>query len=277
MRKSLHDKVGIMQGRLSPLIRDRIQSFPHDTWEKEFVDCKSLGIKLVEWTIDSIKFEANPILIEDSHKKINEMQRQLEIRIPSLTCDYFMENPFWISNNVDIERELFRIIYGMSAVGITTLVIPLVDNSSIKNNQQIDLNFFKAFRHILEEKKMRIAFEVDLDPINTANFIDLFSPSIYGINYDIGNSASYDFNPIEEISSYGTRIFNVHVKDRKINGPTVRLGLGNAKIQLVVRKLTEIGYEGNYILQTARARDGNHSKEIMLNLNYFRKVQGSVS
>jgi len=81
---------------------------------------------------------------------------------------------------------------------------------------------------------------------------------LFGINYDIGNSAAAGFNPIEEIDSYGDRIWNVHVKDRLLNGTTVELGSGNADFIRVFRALAGCEYKGNYILQTARATDGNH-------------------
>ena len=52
----------------------------------------------------------------------------------------------------------------------------------------------------------------------------------------------------------------MHVKDRKLGGTTVPLGTGSADLPRTLRLLRERGYAGNYILQTARAADGNHAE-----------------
>ena len=46
------NKVGFMQGRLSPILDNKIQAFPFDHWEQEFSIAKELGIKCMEWTLD---------------------------------------------------------------------------------------------------------------------------------------------------------------------------------------------------------------------------------
>ena len=46
-------KIGFMQGRLSPLVDGRIQSFPWNTWEKEITHAKSLGFSIMEWDVRS--------------------------------------------------------------------------------------------------------------------------------------------------------------------------------------------------------------------------------
>ena len=80
----------------------------------------------------------------------------------------------------------------------------------------------------------------------------------------MGNSASLDYNPDIEFSNYGFRILNVHVKDRVLKGATVPLGYGNAKFAKIFKQLAMIGYSGNFILQTARADNGDHSGVLSL-------------
>ena len=40
-------KLGFMQGRLSPIYRNRIQAFPWNNWKKEFGVANSLGIEIM--------------------------------------------------------------------------------------------------------------------------------------------------------------------------------------------------------------------------------------
>ena len=82
--------------------------------------------------------------------------------------------------------------------------------------------------------------------------------SSFGINYDIGNSASLGFDCTAEVRAYGHRISNVHIKDRVLGGTTVPLGSGAANFPAVFSGLARVGYKGDFILQTARAADGDH-------------------
>jgi hexulose-6-phosphate isomerase len=264
-------RIGFMQGRLSPLVGERIQAFPGEVWAEEFSIARDYKIRNIEWTIDSLTFHSNPVIQEKEHERIRGLAHENFLKIPSVTCDYFMENPHWAPNGVDIERDINQILEGMNQIGASILVIPLVDNSSIRNNQRLDLNFFLNMEKVLDRLGIRVAFEVDLDEEDTENFVANFSPKSYGINYDIGNSAAYGFDPEKEISKYGERIINVHVKDRIRNGSTVPLGKGDADFLKVINQLTKVKYSGNFIMQTARAAEGDHAAELNRNIEYFMK------
>ena len=43
---------GIMQGRLSQIIGNKIQAFPTKYWKLEFSKARKLGLKSIEWTLD---------------------------------------------------------------------------------------------------------------------------------------------------------------------------------------------------------------------------------
>ena len=260
----MNSRVGFMQGRLSPIIDGRIQSFPWDYWENELLLAEEIGIHLMEWTIDSKKIESNPILLPDNQKLITELARKSSVSIPSVTSDYFMENPPWVFKSDEVDEIHRKTIAGMQIVGSKVLVIPLVDNSSI-SNYEIELNFIGFVTNIessLREHGIKIAVESDFKPSELSKFISNFDPDLVGINYDIGNSASLGFNSAEELDLYGDRVINVHVKDRKLGGTTVPLGKGSADLPMTIQLLEKIGYKGNYILQTARAEDGKHSEAI---------------
>ena len=54
-------KLGIMQGRLSKPLNGKIQSFPTNTWKKEFYVAKEIGFELIEWVLDE-DLKYNPIM-----------------------------------------------------------------------------------------------------------------------------------------------------------------------------------------------------------------------
>ena len=254
--------IGFMQGRLSPIRNGRIQSFPWETWEGEFETASRIQIRKMEWTIDSENFDSNPLLTSAGREKIKSLMSIFNLEIPSVTCDYFMENPPWKANPDGIFRGIESILAGMSEIGAKILVIPLVDNSSLidsKTYSQV-FNFFSRVSDLLGASDLKIAFETDLDPNRFADFMSEFAEERYGVNYDIGNSASLGFNATEEFTAIGPRVINVHVKDRALGGTTVPLGIGNADFPTVFRCLNDHGYVGNLIMQTARAHDGKHAE-----------------
>jgi hexulose-6-phosphate isomerase len=186
------------------------------------------------------------------------------LAIPSLTGDCFMQAPFWKARGAEremLQRDFGSIADGCAAVGISMMVLPLVDNGRLDTAAEQDalLAFLRSQTTFLNERGLRVAFESELDPADLSRFIDQFDPAIFGINYDIGNSAALGFDPAAELVAYGERVVNVHIKDRALGGTTVPLGAGNADFDQVFAALARVGYTGNYILQTARANDGNHA------------------
>ncbi len=271
MTKQLN-ALGFMQGRLSPMVGDRIQAFPAKYWESEFTEARHVDLKMIEWTIDSLEFLKNPLVTTAGQKLIRELCKRTGLSIPSVTCDYFMENPFWDAKGMNMLADLTRIIEGMEEVNARILVIPLVDNSSIKEKPQGVRHFFKSLEPTLNAGHIQIAFELDLPPKRAGEFINEFPEYLFGVNYDIGNSASLGYDPAEEISVYGNRVLNVHVKDRLLGGKTVRLGEGAADFYGVVQALARAKYNGNYIFQTARASDNNHTGELKRNIQFFEEI-----
>ena len=167
-----------------------------------------------------------------------------------------------------------NIINQSGKLGIKFIILPLVDNGTIENQKQemILINFLKKISPILRTNKIKILFETNFKPKKYLKFIKKFDRKFFGINYDIGNSASYGFNPNEEISLYGKYVNNVHIKDRLYNGKTVPLGQGNADFMSVFKKLKQISYKGNFILQGARSKNNQHALVIKEYKNFITKL-----
>ena len=261
----MNHRIGFMQGRFSPLVGERIQSFPWAYWRDEFVAAEECRFTLMEWTLDQERLCDNPLLTAAGQEEIRQLCRKYGITIASLTGDCFMQTPCWKASGAErmsLLQDFRSVASACSAVGIGLMVIPLVDNSQISNRAEEDVlvGSFADEAELLGELDVRVAFESDFDAPELSRLLDRLGPSMFGVNYDIGNSASLGMNPIEEIAAYGHRIVNVHVKDRLLGGPTVALGTGNADFDAVFESLARAGYEGNYILQTARARYDRHAE-----------------
>jgi hexulose-6-phosphate isomerase len=259
--------IGFMQGRLSPLIDEKIQAFPWGFWEAEFALAAGIGLSCMEWTLDHERIFENPFMTAPGRALIRELSAAHGIEIPSLTGDFCMQAPFWKTSGRE-QQELVgifeKVLLSCAEAGIELLVVPLVDNGALDNPAErtvLERQLFE-FQPLLRQHGLKIAFESDLPPASLAAFIDGFPAELFGINFDIGNSASLGWDPVEEIPLLAPRIVNVHVKDRVLGGTTVALGSGAADLPKVFSLLRAVQYGGNFILQTARAADGTHVETI---------------
>ena len=270
---SLVKKIGIMQGRLSPIINKRIQSFPLMNWKKEFSILKKIGIKNIEWTLDYDSFEKNPVLSNIGIKEIKSLSKKHKIKINSLTGDCFMEKPFWkLKKNIDLIEDFKKVVNSCNQLKIKYIVIPLVDNGSLKNKKdekKLKKILFNLIKFI-KKNNVEILFESDYGPKKLGDFIKKFDKKLFGINYDTGNSASLGYNINDEFENYGKFIKNVHIKDRIFKGSTIKLGNGNVNFSDLFKNLKSISYKNFLILQTARSKSGNHVLEIKDNIKFLK-------
>jgi hexulose-6-phosphate isomerase len=259
-----NQRIGFMQGRLSALVDGKIQAFPWDEWREELPRAKALGIGRMEWTIDQERLRENPLTTEAGRGEILRLSLENAIEISSLTGDCFMQAPFWKATGRAREAlvaDLDLVLASSATLGIEFVVIPLVDNGKIETPEQgeVLLGTLLERSASLSKQRVKIVFESDLPPPELAQFIVKFPREVFGINYDIGNSAALGYDCGEEIAAYAPRILNVHVKDRLRGGTTVPLGTGAAELAKAIRLIENSGYSEQYILQTARAADDDHA------------------
>lgn len=259
-------RIGFMQGRLSAQVGDKIQAFPWDDWQAEFPSAAAIGLQLMEWTLDQERLHENPLMTSTGRAEIGELKKRFGLAIPSLTGDCFMQAPFWkrSADRRALLQDLRTIIHSAASIGVGIILIPLVDGGRIEDAAQEDdlRDGLDSILPDLADRGMRITFESDFPPKKLSEFIDRFDDRYFGLTYDIGNSAALGFDSRAEIAAYGARIVNVHIKDRLLGGTTVPLGTGNANLPATISALERFGYRGNYILQTARASEGNHAQAL---------------
>jgi len=270
-------KIGIMQGRLVKSEKKNfIQSFPWKNWKKEFRLAKKNKIKILEWTLDHHKFKKNPLIDISKISLIKRLKKKYKIKIDSVTCDFYMQKPItkakspWLKKK--IYNNIYKLILSCSKINIKYLVIPLVDNSSLSSRKEENqtVNFFLNFKDILKKHKIKILFEIDCAPKNVLKFISKFN-NCYGINYDSGNSASMGYD-INDEKIYFNKVYNIHIKDRIYNGPTVKLGHGDCNFQKLFKILKKINYKKNLILQTAKTLKNREVEEILDNIKFVKSI-----
>jgi len=257
------DRLGFMQGRLSPMVGGKIQAFPSAHWRDEYPAAQQLGLSLMEWTLDHDGLDDNPLMTPQGRDEIRALGARHGVSVETLTGDLFMQAPFWKETGAargTLLEEFDRVIDAAAGAGVRIFVVPLVDNGSVAADGEGPLvDAMLARAGAFERRGVIISFESDFPPARLASFIARFPAAAFGVNYDTGNSAALGFDCGDEIGAYADRIVNVHIKDRVRGGTTVPLGTGAADLPRVLSLLRTAGYTGRYILQTARAADGDHA------------------
>jgi len=260
----LTNRIGFMQGRLSEPVGNRIQAFPWDNWRDEFQTARRYGFGIMEWTLDQERILMSPRMSAGGVDEIRNLCGGFRISIPSLSGDFIMQAPFYkVSGRERLARldVLGAVVEACADIGIGLLVVPLVDGGQLCKSREVESlrSGLDQIAPVLNASGVVLAFESDFAPAQLASLIGQYPVGRFGITYDTGNSASLGFDSNQEIAAYGNRIVNVHVKDRILGGGSVPLGTGNANLPSALGCLRNADYQGNLILQTARAENSDHA------------------
>lgn len=248
--------LGIMQGRLSPPIDGQLQAFPHKTWQQEFKVASKLGLACIEWVYDSTD---NPILLQSGLEDLRELTESTGVKVRSICADFFVKYPVFRHTHGSAIHLVFLIEQCRKA-GITKLVVPFVDNSSLSTPIYWDaaIEVIGEVMPYAEENDVELLIETSLAPHKVFEFLHRFPEGQVGVCYDTGNSASMGYRAAEEFFWYGNRIRHIHIKDRLANEKfSVPLGRGVADFKRFFPLLTSYHYDGDLILQVAR-NDSEH-------------------
>ena len=244
-----------MQGRLSPQSERGYQAFPWDTWNVEFALAAKRHLEHIEWVLDSWQVAGNPLLSDT--RSVSERSQTTGVKIISVCADYLMDRPLDASDAGSWEV-LHRLVDSMQGLGSEWLVVPCVDQSSLREGSSLRrfLRAAETLVEVLRGTRIRVSLESDLGPDEFAALLGHLEPEVIGVNYDIGNSAYLGYSCSEEFDAYGDRISLVHIKDRLFEGCSVPLGHGNADIPGVIERLRVMDFNGPVTMQAYRDAQG---------------------
>jgi L-ribulose-5-phosphate 3-epimerase UlaE len=257
----INNKIGIMQGRLLPKLNGRFQAHPLGYWEKEFPIAETLGLDCIEFIFDHNDYMLNPLY---SKKGIDAIQDKIDttgVFVSSICADFFMEAPFHHpdQNIVSSSQEvMIKLLKNAKILNVKDVVVPCVDQSSLKGDGLME-RFINNIQVIIEEaekQNINLSLETDLGPKDFAELLCELPSTKITVNYDTGNSASLGFNLNEEFEAYGSRISDIHIKDRTLNGGSVKLGTGDVNFENVLFAVKKINYKAPFIMQVYRDDEG---------------------
>ena len=269
------NSIGIIQGRLSKRPYPKLQEFPFETWEQEFKYASEIGFEFIEWIFEENRYQENPIWTSSGRKQINQIIKNSGVKVESLCADYFLEKPFFrrcgysLEENTDMLKELIK---KASEIGVETILLPVLEGAEIRNKEEKDILYEAISNCIetLEKNNMKLGFETELIAQEYLNLAKMFGNKNIGIYYDAGNCTSKGYDMKEDMEILKDHLINVHVKDRKINGPSVLLGTGDTNFKEGIPYLIKNGFKGSFVLQTYYEDD--YKNVAKYNRNYIEKL-----
>lgn len=273
------DRYGIMQGRLTRPLGRGIQFFPFDNWKQEFYLAKDLGLNEIEFIFDFDQYEQNPLWNKEGKTQLKNVINETGIKVHSVCFDYFMRRAFFKKSGDEKQKLrvenvyiLQKILMSMNELEIELIEIPLVDDSSLGNETNKDDFLMFLLENVVQtDSKIKFGLETDLCPKEFDAFLRTVNSDRVGANYDSGNSSGLGYNMYEEVTTLGSRIFNIHIKDRLYQGTTVELGTGNVDFDGLFQGLKEVGYGGAFILQAARGQEGKELETIKEQMKFVKE------
>ncbi len=246
--------LGVLQGRLSKPVNGHYQEFP-PTWGEEISLLPDLGLSGVEWLITNNVFRDNPLFNNTQNGYI------MSVCLDNLVSDQICDEIF-LAQNLDPICNL------LSSTFINILTIPILDDSDLNDDGKR-----KQFCQLIQNygpryPNLKFAFESEM-PIHKLDEIVSLCDNFY-VTYDTGNITSCGVNHEEYITFFKDKIINVHIKDRTYERQTVEPMSGDTDFHLIFRKLSEINYKGQFILQTAIGQTGQEIDTIKKHTKIFK-------
>jgi len=257
----MKNKIGVMEGRLLPKYKGRYQAHPVGYWQDEFSVAKEFGLDCIEFILDYNDAEQNPLLKEGGIDELQSVIEQTGVAVYTVCADYFMEAPLHSEDNAvadQSQKVMLQLLQNGEKLGISDVVVPCVDQSTLDGKEAADrfVTRMKPMVVAAEQYGINLSLETDLAPQPFVDLLDRFNSNRVTVNYDIGNSAALDYDPVEELAAYGHRITDIHIKDRVRNGGPVVLGEGDADFDRFFEALGKYDYKGPFIMLAYRDDEG---------------------
>jgi L-ribulose-5-phosphate 3-epimerase len=265
MNENKINPIGIIQGRLSPPVSNRLQAFPTFSWEIEFDNARSCGFDTLEWIFEAEDgrghtYLENPIWNVNGRSRIAQKIEETGVQVKTCCADYFMPHPFFrVSESERLEsiKILNQLIRNVAEIGVRTILLPVLEISEIRTieEKKLLLESLKAPLDLAAENQIRLGLETELPASAYQALVEDAHHPALGVYYDTGNNAAQGHDIVADIHLLTTHLVGIHVKDRKRGGASVLLGQGDANFPGFFKVVKDAGYAGPIILQSAFGAD----------------------
>jgi L-ribulose-5-phosphate 3-epimerase len=247
-------RVGVMQGRLSPRPANRLQAFPHQTWPEEFAQAKRLGFSYLEWIYEAERAQENPIASAAGRASIRACAQASGLPVGSVCADYFMIHRL-AGGSAEARSEhaaaLSELVRWAQELGATRILLPLLETSAVSTAELVR-EVTESIRSVcptLDQCNIVLGLEMEIAGKDYAAVIRGIGHDKVRAYYDTGNSTAQGFDIARDILPLLPLLEAVHLKDRVVNGTSQPFGLGAANFSEFFGVLAASGYSGDFLTQ----------------------------
>jgi hexulose-6-phosphate isomerase len=251
---TLTHRIGIMQGRLSPRPPGKLQAFPSASWRQEFDRAKELGFDHIEWIFEADRAEENPISSSGGRSTIRRAMLESGVFVRSVCADYFMVHRLAgagaaaVRENVEVLKQL---IERARELGAERILLPLLETAAVDTPELEDevVASLASAAPFAEAAGIVLGLEMEIAGPEYAALIGRVGHPSVRAYYDVGNSTAQGFDAATDIVPLLSRLFAVHVKDRKRGSSSVPFGSGDANFAGFFATLASSRFDGDFVLQ----------------------------
>lgn len=247
-------RIGVMQGRLSPRPESRLQAFPHQTWPDEFAQAKRVGFSYLEWIYEAERAEENPIASSAGRAAIRACAAASGLPVGSVCADYFMIHR--LAGGTAHERSehaaaLSELVRWTRELGATRILLPLLETSALSTPEQVRqaTESIQSVCPALEAYDVTLGLEMEIPGEEYAKVIRGIGHSHVRAYYDTGNSTAQGLDIASDILPLLPLLEAVHMKDRVVGGTSQPFGRGAANFKGFFAVLAGAGYVGDFLTQ----------------------------
>jgi len=185
-----YNKIGVLQGRLTPSNGRGIQFFPTENWQNEFKLAKAIGFDCLELLVKETNFKENPLFSESGKKTIRKLAKKHSLETPSIHGFYSKETHYPIT--------LVELLRSGKEVGAQTVLVSFSHENVLKNDDDKKLALKQLEPGVKEAEKIgsRIAIETEMLAPELKTFIESFSVVITNIGLSGKIAANFSNNLI---------------------------------------------------------------------------------
>ena len=247
-------RIGVMQGRLSPRPENRLQAFPHQTWPEEFAQAKRLGFSYLEWIYEAERAQENPIASSAGRAAIRACAASTGLPVGSVCADYFMIHR--LAGGSAEERSehaaaLCELARWTRELGATRILLPLLETSALTTPEQVReaTESIQSVCPALEAYDVTLGLEMEIPGQEYAAVIRGIGHSHVRAYYDTGNSTAQGLDIATDVLPLLPLLEAVHLKDRLLGGASQPFGRGAANFDAFFSVLATAGYAGDFLTQ----------------------------
>lgn len=246
-------RIGIMQGRLSPRPPGKLQAFPWQSWQAEFDHAAELGFDQIEWIYELAAAADNPVMSAAGRAQIRAAMSASGVQVRSICADYFMERRLAgdgeaVRGNVET---LCSLIAAAGELGAERILLPLLETAAV-NTETLEREVVDSLRRaapVAATHGVVLGLEMEIPGERYADLIERVGHPAVRAYYDTGNSTAQGFDIAEDVRPLLPLLHAVHVKDRKRHGTSMPLGKGDTNFLGFFRALAAHGFKGDLVLQ----------------------------